>query len=271
MPTNEDLLMATYKKRGYKPKAKKEKEQIPGEEEVYVEGESTTEEVFDTLDQGANRTEEWVSKNQKPIFIGIGVVVVAVLAYIGFDKFIQQPKEIEAANEMGQAQVYFENAQNSTSTMQDSLYNMALNGGAGKFGFLDITEAYSGTNAANLAHYYAGMSLLKTGKYKEAISQLESFKSEDQILSVLAKGAIGDAFMQLEQPKEALSYYEKAAAMQANGFTAPKYLLKSAIAAIQLNEGSTAVKHLEKIKEAYPNATEAEKVPAYLGQAKAMQ
>ena len=62
-------------------------------------------------------------------------------------------------NDMFQAQKYFNDAVNG-STAKDSLYNLALNGGEGKFGMLDIIEEYSGTPAANLASYYAGTGYL---------------------------------------------------------------------------------------------------------------
>ena len=52
--------MATYKKRGYKPKNKAEKQ-------AQIEDGSTTAEVFKSLDEGASRTEAWVEKNQKYI------------------------------------------------------------------------------------------------------------------------------------------------------------------------------------------------------------
>ena len=55
------LNMATYKKRGYKPKTKAEKE-------LELEDGSATAEVFKTLDEGASKTEAWVEKNQKIIF-----------------------------------------------------------------------------------------------------------------------------------------------------------------------------------------------------------
>lgn len=263
--------MATYKKRGYKPKPEKEQEEVTQEENAYVEGESTTQEVFDNLDEGANKAEEWLEKNQKPIFVFIGVVIVAVLGYLGFEKFVSEPKEQEAANEISQSQIYFENALDASGKAQDSLYNLSLNGGAGKYGFLDIIDNYGGTNAANLANYYAGMAYLNTGKYDKAVSYLEDFSSEDEILAPLATGAIGDAFMQLEQPKEALGYYEKAANMRSNSFTAPKYLLKAAITAIELGEGAKAQEYLVKIEDEYADAPEAEKVAVYLGQAKALQ
>ena len=54
--------MATYKKRGGKPSTKTEKE-------TSIEDGSTTAEVFNTLDESASRTEEWVIKNQKYIFV----------------------------------------------------------------------------------------------------------------------------------------------------------------------------------------------------------
>ena len=263
--------MATYKKRGYKPKPEKEQEEINEDENVYVEGESTTQEVFDNLDEGANKTEEWLESNQKPIFIFIGVVIVAVLGYLGYQKFVELPKEEEAANEISQSQIYFENALDASGKAQDSLYNLALNGGAGKYGFLDIIDNYGSTETANLANYYAGMAYLNTGKYDKAVNYLENFSSEDEILAPLATGAIGDAFMQLEQPKEALGYYEKAAKMRTNDFTTPKFLLKAAITAIEVGEGAKAEGFLTKIDDEYADAPEAEKTAVYLGQAKALK
>ena len=86
----------------------------------------------------------------------------------------------------------------------DSLYKLSLNGSEGKFGFIKIADEYSGTDAGNLANYYAGMAYLNTGKYAEAIDFLSKFKSEDIVLSAMAKGAIGDAYAQQNKSKEAL-------------------------------------------------------------------
>ena len=253
--------MATYQKRGYKPKTKEEVEEV-------VQEESTTAEVFSSLDEGASRTEAWVEKNQKPIFIGIAIVVIAVLGYLGYKKFIQEPKELEASNEMYQAQTYFNEAV-AGNVEKDSLFNLSLNGGEGKYGFLDIIDNYSGTKAGNLAHYYAGMAYLNTNKYQEAIDELEDFDSDDMMLGPLAKGSIGDAFMQLDQPEEALSFYVKAAEAKANDFTTPRFLLKAATVAISLGKNDDAVKYLTRIQEDYSASTAAQEVPLYLGMAKA--
>lgn len=256
--------MATYKKRGHKPNTKEEQQK-------HVEEESTTAEVFNTLDEGAGRTEEWVARNQKYIFIIIGVAAVGILGYLGYNQFIQEPNEAEAANEMFQAQQYFDTALDASGAQQDSLYNLALTGGEGKYGFLDIIDNYGSTDAANLAHYYAGMTYLSTNRYQEAIDMLDDFKSDDEILAPLAKGGIGDAFMQLEQPEEALDYYEDAASMRDNNFTAPKFLFKAAMTALDLGEAGDAEEYLNRIKNEYPDSPEANQVGVYLGQAQAMK
>ncbi len=254
--------MATYNKRGGKSKSKAEKQSE-------IEDHSTTAEVFNTLDQGASKTEAWVEKNQKAILAFIVVVAVAVLGYFAYDQYVKGPKETEAMNEMFQAQSYWEQA--LTAPAKDSLYNLSLNGGEGKYGFIDIIENYSGTNAANLAHYYAGMAYLNTNKYQNAIAQLDKFSSDDDILAPLAKGAIGDAFAQLGQNEDALKYYEEAASMRTNDFTTPRFLLKAGIAAMALNQSDKALAHFKKIADDYPKATEAAKAEIYTGRAEGMK
>ncbi len=256
--------MATYKKKGSKPSTKEERKN-------HVEEESTTAEVFNTLDEGAGKTEEWVAENQKWIYIIVGLAAVVVLGYLGWQRFIQEPKELEASNEMFQAQQYFDTALAGSGVESDSLYNMALNGGEGKFGFLDIIDNYSSTKAGNLAHYYAGFAYLHTNQYQEAIDQLEDFDGDDEILAPLAVGGIGDAFLQLDQPNEALNYYEKAATMRSNAFSAPRFLLKAAITAIQLGEGEKAAEYLNRIKDEFADTPEANQVSIYLGQAQALK
>ena len=167
--------MATYKKRGYKPKNKEE-------EQLIDEANSTTAEVFSSLDEGASKTEAWVSKNQNYILGVIGVVAVAVLGYLGYMQFIQAPKESSASNELYYPQQYFEQAMQD-ETKKDSLLNLSLAGAEGKFGFIDIIEEYPGTKAANLAKYSAGMAHLNLKNYKEAIEYLEEFSSDDAILA----------------------------------------------------------------------------------------
>jgi tetratricopeptide (TPR) repeat protein len=253
-------FMATYKKRGYKPKTKAEKADL-------LEQKSTTAGVFSTLDEGASKTEQWVAKNQKYIFIIVGLAVTIVLGYLGYSKFIQEPKESAAMNDMFKAQQYFDQA--VIGTEKDSLFTLALNGGEGKFGMLDIIEEYKGTNAANLANYYAGMAYLNKQDYQNAIAFLSDFSSKDQILGPIAKGGIGDAFVQLNQPEDALDYYVKAAQMQTNDYTTPMYLYKAGNIAMQLGQNDKALQYFTRIKKEFSSATEAINIDVFIGKAEA--
>ncbi|WP_034044461.1 tetratricopeptide repeat protein [Wocania ichthyoenteri] len=252
--------MATYKKK-YKAKNKAEKEQN-------IEDGSTTAEVFNTLDETASKTEAFVAKNQKYIFIIIGIVAAVVLGSLAYKEYIAKPKQLNAMNDMFQAQKYFDQAVNGVA--KDSLFNLALNGGEGKFGMLDIIEEYSGTPSANLASYYAGTAYLKLKDYKNAVEHLSNFKSDDEILAALAKGNIGDAFVQLDQKEDALSYYEQAAKLRNNEYTTPMYLHKAGIIALDLGKADKALAFFKTIKEDYSNSTEAANVDVFIGKAQVL-
>jgi len=255
--------MATYNKRGYKaPKEKEVKEE--GVEAVIIdEKDSTTAEVFSKLDESATITEDWVAKNQKIIIGLVAAAAILTIGYLAYQRFIATPKQDEAANEMFVAQQNFQKATDGVAS--DSLYKLSLNGSEGKFGFLKIADEYSGTDAGNLANYYAGIAYLNTGKYTEAIDYLSKFKSDDIVLGALAKGAIGDAYSQKNQPKEALENYVKAAESNKNDFTTPRFLLKAGKTALALGNKADALKYFTDIKENYEGTPEAASVDVLIG------
>jgi tetratricopeptide (TPR) repeat protein len=250
--------MSTYRKRGYKPKNKAEARESEAQK-------STTADVFSTLDESASRSEQWVSRNQNIILGAIGVVAIAVLGFLAYTQFVQNPREESAANELYYPQQYFDQALAATS--RDSLFNLALNGAEGKYGFLDIIAEYDGTRAANLASYSAGMAYLNMQQYQEAIGHLENFSSDDAILGALAKGGIGDAFMQLGQADDALAFYEQALGHSTNDFTTPRYLYKAGITAMELDRHEMALTYFNRIKEEFPDSQEAATIDVFIGMA----
>ncbi len=257
--------MATYNKRGYKtPKEKADNDTTYLEDIKVDEKDSTTAGVFNSLDQTASRTEEWVARNQKYIFGVVAVIALVTVGYLMYQKFMVQPKEDEAASEMFEAQQNFQKAVDGTKS-NDSLFNLALNGEKGKLGFKAIADQFSGTDAGNLANYYSGIAYLNTGKYAEAITSLEKFKSDDMILSVLAVGAIGDAYAQKNQQKEALEQYIKASDMNKNDLTTPRFLLKAGQTSLALGKKADALKYFNEIKEKYENSPEGSTIDALIG------
>jgi len=259
--------MATFNKRGYRsPKEKEEKLDNNFIEDVNVDAkDSTTAKAFDTLDESASRAEDFIAKNQKVILGLLATVVLAVVGYFAYEKFIAEPNQQNAADELFTAQQNFQKAVDG-DVKADSLFNLVLNGSEGKFGVIKIAEEYSGTDAANQANYMAGIAYLNTGKYAEAITSLEKFSSKDVTLSALAIGAIGDAYAQQNKQKEALEFYVKAADVNAtNEFTRPIFLLKAGKTALALGNKAEALKYFTEIKDNFDMSPEGQQIDALIG------
>lgn len=257
--------MATYNKRGYKaPKPKEDKIDNEFIDDVAIDAtDSTTAEVFNSLDETASRTEDFVARNQKLILGIVGAAFIAAIAYFLYTKFVVEPKEVDATNEMYVAQKNFQLATDGTAS--DSLYNLALNGAEGKLGFVKIADEFSGTDAGNLANYYAGIAYLNTGKNDQAITYLEKFNASDVMLKALALGAIGDAHSQKNQMKEALDFYKKALSSNENEFTTPRFTLKAGKTALALGNKEEALKFFNEIKDKYESTPEAQGIDALIG------
>lgn len=216
-----------------------------------------SEEVLENVEQSLTKAELFFEQNRNPLLIGVGVLLGIALLYYGYVQYIMKPQEEEAQEMVFMAQKYFE---------QDSL-KLALNGDGPNMGFIDIAEEYSSTKVGNLASYYAGVCYLNLGDFENAIIYLDDFNGDDEILSVVAKGAIGDAFLELNQPEEALEYYTKATKVNNNEFVIPIYLQKAAQTAEILNDYKGALGFYERIKNDFPESREAsdiDKQIAYL-------
>ena len=251
--------MATYKKK-YKPEGKKQESQID-------ESEFETAGVLNTLDQTASKSEQWIEQNSKPLFLTLVTIVVVVLAYLGYNKYIVEPNEQEASNEIAFPRKYFDQAAIAGSGI-DSLLSLGLEGADGKYGFLNIAEEYSGTDAGNLANYYAGISYLQMKNYDKAIEYLNKFESDDEMLGPVSLGAIGDAFADIKQLEEALDYYEKAANKKNNEFTSPLFFFKAGQTAMELKKYDKAEILFTKISESYSKSEQGKDIEKYIAAAK---
>lgn len=255
--------MATYKKKGFKPKDNKSQQSI--------DMQSTTAEVFNTLDDTASKSEQWIEKNSKPLFYGLVIVIILILGFLGYNKYVIEPQETAASNELSFPRKHFNEANTAAGSDIDSLLQLGLDGVDNKFGFLDISTEYNGTKAANIANYYAGVSYLKMKEYQKAIEYLSKFNSDDELLGPTALGAIGDAFADIDQAEDALDYYEKAANKKDNEFTTPLFLFKAGRTAMDLGQFSKAEKMFAKIKENYPSTDSGKDIDKYINSAKYAQ
>ena len=212
----------------------------------------------EVLAEQLGRTEQFIENNKNLVLGALVAVIVVVAGVFGYRYYIGQQNDIAQSN-LFQAIYYFE---------ADSL-SLALNGDGNDLGFLDIADEYSGTKAANLAHYYAGVTLLKQGQYADAVEHLESFSSNDLLIQAKSYCLIGDAHMELGMFEDAADYYNKAAGYKANEQFSPDYLMKAGLAYEKANDLKSAKESYDQVVDKYENSTsvaEARKRSAWLAQ-----
>ncbi|MBR4838596.1 MAG: tetratricopeptide repeat protein [Bacteroidales bacterium] len=204
------------------------------------------EERLESIESTLGKTEMFVEENRKPILIAVVAIVLVVMAIFGLRKFVYEPREAEAQTAIFHAEQLFENDD----------YATALNGDGNNLGFINIIEEYGGTKAGNLARYYAGICYLNTGDFNNAVKYLGEFKGKDQLVKPLATGAMGDAYMELDNAAEAAKCYERAAKESANSFTSPMMLMKAGYAYEMVENYQKALEMYKIIKADYPNSNE---------------
>ncbi len=220
--------------------------------------ENKTEEKIIAVESALSRTEQFFEDNYKIIAGVIGGLALIVVLYFGYTKYIKEPKGREAQAAMFNAQRYFE---------ADSL-NKALNGDGVNLGFLAVADEYSSTSAGNLSLYYAGVIYMKNGDFDNAIEKLEAFKGEDQIVSSMANGLLGDAYMEKNDIDKAIELYLKAADENKNNFSSPMYLLRAGMAYELQNKWEDALKQYERVQKEYSKSMDAQEIDKYIARAK---
>jgi tetratricopeptide (TPR) repeat protein len=213
---------------------------------------------FDTVEHALTKSEQYIEENKKSLTIIVAVIVIVVGGYLGYKKLLLGPKETEAQSQVFRAEQYFE---------KDS-FRLALKGDGDALGFIDIIDEYGLTETANLSHYYAGICYLHMGEYENAIDNLKKFDSNDKLVSVIAIGALGDAYVELGKIDKAVTFYEKAANKNKNDFTSAIYLKKAGLVYEKLNNYKKALTTYEKIKQNYPKSDEAKDIDKYIQEVK---
>ena len=75
----------------------------------------------------------------------------------------------------------------------------------------------------------------------------------------------------MNQLEDALGYYEEAAKMRSNEYTAPMYLYKAGTIALELGKADKALEHFNRLKDEFPKSSEANTVDVFIGKAEALK
>lgn len=214
----------------------------------------TQHDSFEGIEQALTRTEQFIEDNSKVISYVILGIIVLVLAVMGTRRFYIKPLEEEAASQMFMAEKFFE---------RDS-FNLALNGYGTYPGFLQITEDYGITKAANLSDYYAGICYLRLGQYDDAVDYLKSFKTNDILVGSAKFTAMGDAWVEIGDYDEAVKAYEKAIREFKNDYSTPLIMKKTALVYEQMENYKKANDFFKMIRKEYPESEEARDIQKYI-------
>ena len=207
---------------------------------------------LEKMNEALSMSEQFVEKYQKPLLLGLLVVVVIVGAILGVRHFYLLPREDKAQAAMYQAVMAFEN---------DSI-DLAINGNEKFDGLLT-------TAAGNLANAYLGLGYYEKGEYETAQKYLSAFSADETVLSPAVTAAIGNCLVDMEKYAESAKYFEKAAKEADNEVISPIYLKKAGIAYENLKEYDKAVKAYTTIKDKYYTSMEASDIDKYITRASA--
>ena len=219
--------------------------------------------AYNQAKSSAALTSFWY-KNQKSILTVVAIIIIAILGVIGYKAFIQGPKEDRANEQLSTVQAAFQQAA-FTPTLDTAAYKAVLDGNGTGSGALAIIKRYGGTPAGNLAKYYAGASYLHMGDFSNAIKYLKDFKTDQKQIQMMAYGALGDAYSEMKQNKEAIASYKKAAStFEDDAVNASEYLFRAALLSELSGQKNDAIAIYKKLKEDFPNTVKGTQAEKYL-------
>lgn len=213
-----------------------------------------SEETIVDVQEVYSKTERYVDENRNTIIIVAAILVALFAGYFAFTRLYLKPKNEEGMNLLWKAEYWYE---------IDSL-DKALVGNESYYGFEYIAGEYSGTQAGELASYYTGIIYMNQGDYGLAIEFLKDADLDDELTSAVAKGAIGDCYLELGNYGDALSHFNDAVETSSNLLTAPIYLKKAALVHIENGDFDKALANFERIKDDYPSSSEARNIDSYI-------
>lgn len=206
------------------------------------------------------RAWNFVDKNRTLVWGVVGALVLLVALLIGY-VFYQQAQEAEAQEALAVPIRLYE---------QES-YRQALDGPDGQMGFLAIADEYGGTDAGNLARFYAADALYNLGEYDQALEYFQAFDKDNTYLGASALAGEAAIYENQEDFARAGQLYEQAAAQFKSELSSPRYLLSAGRAYEEAGDYAAAQAAYETLKEDYPTAPAAQNVDAYLARVAALE
>ena len=206
------------------------------------------------------RALDFFDRQRKLVYCIIAGIVVVVLLVVGYVLY-QNRQQDRAVELLGSVVQLYEQGQ----------YNEALNGVEGTTGLLEIADEFGGTDAGNLAAFYAADALFRLGEYDRS---LEYFRDYDPDKSLIGASAIAGqaAIYEIKGDyKRAGDLYRRAALFFENELRSPEYLLQAGRAYEQAGAYGDAQKAYDEIVNRFPDSSVAQGIDFHLARLAAMR
>ncbi len=205
-----------------------------------------------------SKSEAFFLKNKKAIIGGVIAVVAIIALWIIIDMFVITPNRVKGQEALAKGQTLFANDQMAQALQGDS---------TGFEGFLKLADEVSGQNA-NLANLYNGLAYAQQGKWEEAVSYLEKFKDQgDLMISPAAEGALGNAYAHLNKLDEAVNHLKNAAKRADNNSLSPTFLIQAGEILESQGRKAEALELYQEVKDKYFNSMQYQNIDAYIERA----
>lgn len=213
---------------------------------------------WERIDKAVFESEHFIEKYQKQLLIGIGVVVLIVCGYLAYNYLYITPKTKDAQVALFKGEEYYRAGKDSLAIYGD---------GNGYIGFEAIINEYGSTKPGKLAKLYAGISYANMGKYEQALTYLKDYSGNDEILSQLVNGTIGDCLDNLGKSEEAIPYFLKAAKGVDNPSQSPILYKKAGLIYRDLKQYDKVIEVFTTVKDQYMNSPIAMEADKYIEEA----
>lgn len=203
----------------------------------------TVQEQVDPVIGLIEKSQHFYDEN-KSTLIGSLIAVLAIIAGVFGYSYYMDTQEEKAQFLLSQAQAYFTSAD----------YSKALKGDEVDFtpGFEQIIANYSGTDAANLAVYYAAVSEFNLGNTDAALGYINKFDMPDGVLSVGPLSFKASVYIAAGNFEAGAAAFEKAGTVVHTEQTTTLFLLEAAKAFEKAGNKSKALQLVEKVLNDYP-------------------
>lgn len=210
----------------------------------------------DPLLQSYAKIQNTYQENKSTIIGGAIALVLAICLGVGYVYYSNQ-QEQEAQELMTSADQYFMNGN----------YEQALQGSEEEFtvGFEQIIDNFSGTDAANLARYYAAVSHYNLGNIEQALSYMNSYEVPDGILGVAPISFHAVLYAELGDLEQAAQMYVRAAEWDENSSTTPHNYVEAAQAFNEVGNNEQARTYVQRVLNEYPNSPQVDRAQRLMG------